>query len=165
MKTVKYVMVLSLIIIFSSSGFAQCAIPDKLKNDIVVNDMISSLIGMKSFSGAVFKEKGVKNYDEYIYVTNSYSRALEHINSNINAFGEQYAEIVEGLAFDEKKEALVNQLMSKFMNECGEKAVTDELYTSIVVALSGDNKDIEFELTNINDQSLKLMGNRPMKQQ
>lgn len=144
----KNLVVFLVLLCVTSNAHASCKIPNRLRTDTIVDDIIMFALDNESLSVKLLKSKGFDSYDEYSYASDSYSKSLVQIRKNYKTLGEKYATALRH-KLEEKNKAMVNAF-AKIMESCDKSHIEDLLTEGVWVALSGKDNAIELELIELN---------------
>jgi hypothetical protein len=132
---------------------ADCNIPDKLTNDILIEDIATFVSGSRNYLTAKYLLKeGYESYIEFTYSSDSYSKAIESMIKERNRIGYAYEPLIKNqpsMLMDIAKKALTNKIES-----CGAEPVRPHLIKALQSILEGKNLEIEYNLRPINKKTV-----------
>ncbi|MCG7530508.1 hypothetical protein MHM98_03945 [Psychrobium sp. MM17-31] len=152
MKRLIFILIALLAIKNSNAGVLSdnCEVPKKLMAHVISEDVIGYISGKKSSLDAYLKQHGYKNFTDYTFTNERYSKAIELVVTNKELLGDKYIMALDAkINAPEKKEAMISSLKRVF-KKCGKdkdkafKKASD--YSNFI---TGENKIFEYYLLTI----------------
>lgn len=126
---------------------AACKIPDKLVQDMVVQDVMYYALGDDSLSTEVVGRMGYDSYDEYMYGEDSHSKGIANLIDGERSSGGKLSKAI--YKNTEHKTSALEKAKVKITAECSNKELAEKLFPVLLKALKGKDAMIELELMDM----------------
>lgn len=152
MKRMIFILIALLAIKNSNAAILSdnCEIPKKLMAHIISEDVVSHISGRRSLLDTYLKQHGYKNFTDYTFSNERYSKAIELVMTNKELLGDEYINALDAkINASEKKEAVLNAF-KKIFKKCGKS--TDKAFekaSDYSNFIAGENKVFEYYLLTI----------------
>ena len=147
----KKIIFLLFLIFTLSSANASCEFPPRLLKDLLVEDILAFSAERDSGAKSLLEKEGYESYEEFSYMSDSYSEAIISLIEQRKRFGSSYYDLIKGESNIDSV-ALKNVLKKALMNvlpECEKKQAQELLPREMMRALKGKNFMVESELMQI----------------
>jgi len=147
---IAFILLLTCKVSYSGIFSTDCEIPEKLIAHMVSEDVVAYFSGSRSSLEKHLKSNGYKNFTDYTFTNERYSKAIAFVMTNKELLGEEYiTSVTAKINAPRKKEAYISAV-GRTIKSCGSDA-DKEFRKALDYSkfISGENKTFERYLITI----------------